>query len=155
MNQENKTTADKSSPGRLGTHVVLVLIGFLVGFIPMWWKAHQCSGQLSETMDRIQLAKLQIAVSTAVIDAKRGEYESARQAISDFFTSLRKEIDRAEGSFFSKVQRDSLALLFSKRDEIVTLLARSDAAGSEPLMELYVSFSKVLGKKQGEISPGK
>jgi len=148
MNQEKKTNTEKTKMRRFGTYIILLLIGFLLGFVPMWWKLDHCSASLSSSLNQLHLTQLQLAVSTAVIDAKRGDYEPARLAISDFFTTLRVEIDRDEGSFLTSSQRESMALLFSKRDEIVTLLARSDTASDEQLSNLYISFGKVMGKKQ-------
>jgi hypothetical protein len=61
----------------------------------------------------------------------------ARQAASDFFTFLRAEIDRGDDTALSPAQREEVQLLFIQRDEIITLLARSDPAAVDRLSDLY------------------
>jgi len=132
---------------RVTLYAVLLLVAFLLGFIPMWWKSRECSGSLSGAEHQLSLARLQNALASAVIDARRGDYEPARQAASDFFTSLRAEIDRGDASALSPVQREGVLPLFTGRDEIITLLARSDPVSAERLSDLYVSYRKGVGIK--------
>jgi hypothetical protein len=47
------------------------------------------------------------------------------QPASQFFTSLRAEIDKGDTSDFTKDQREGMKTLFTGRDEVITLLARS------------------------------
>ncbi|HLM56185.1 MAG TPA: hypothetical protein VK422_08630 [Pyrinomonadaceae bacterium] len=72
--------------------------------------------------------------------ARRGEYETARQTASDFFTALRTELDADDDSPFSPRQREAAGPLLDRRDAIITLLARSDPASAERLSDLYVSY---------------
>jgi hypothetical protein len=132
---------------RVIRQVVLLLVAFLLGFIPMWWKSRECSGSLSEAEHQLSLARLQNALASAVIDARRGDYEPARQAASSFFTSLRAEIDRGDASALSPAQREGGLPLLTRRDEIITLLARSDPVSAERLSDLYVSYRKGVGIK--------
>ena len=94
---------------------------------------------------RLTLAGMQSNLASAVIDARRGDYEPARQAASQFFTSLRAEIDKGETSNFTEAQRAGMQPLFAGRDEIITLLARSDPASADRLSDLYVAYRKALG----------
>ena len=130
---------------RIIRQAVLLLVAFLLGFIPMWWKSRACSGSLSEAEHQLSLARLQNALASAVIDARRGDYEPARQAASNFFTSLRAETDRGDASALSPAQREGVLPLFTRRDEIITLLARSDPVSAERLSDLYVSYRKGVG----------
>ena len=125
----------------------LLLIAFLSGFIPMWWKSRECSGSLAAAEHQLSLARVQNALASAVIDARRGDYEPARQAASDFFTSLRTEIDRGDASALSPAQREGGLPLLTRRDEIITLLARSDPVSAEQLSDLYVAYRKGVGIK--------
>ena len=129
---------------RVTLYAVLLLVAFLLGFIPMWWKSREYSGSLSEAEHQLSLAKLQNALASAVIDARRGDYEPARQAASNFFTSLRAETDRVDASALSPAQREGVLPLFTGRDEIITLLARSDPVSAERLSDLYVSYRKIM-----------
>jgi hypothetical protein len=83
-------------------------------------------------------------LASAVIDARRGDYEPARQAASQFFTSLRAEIDKGDASDLTQAQRAGLPPLFAGRDEVITLLARSDPAAADRLADLYVAYRKVM-----------
>lgn len=115
----------------------LLLVAFLLGFVPMWLKFRQCSRTLSEAERQLNLVRTQNALVSAFIDAQLGDYEPARQAVSDFFTFLRAEIDRGDDAALSPAQREGAQRLFSQRDEIITLLARSDPAAVDRLSNLY------------------
>jgi len=132
---------------RVILYAVLLLVAFLLGFIPMWWKSRECSSGLAEAEHQLSLARAQNALASAVIDARRGDYEPARQAASDFFTSLRTEIDRGDASALSPAQREGGLPLLTRRDEIITLLARSDPVSAEQLSDLYVAYRKGVGIK--------
>ena len=135
---------------RATIYAVLVLAAFLLGFVPMWLKYRECSATLSETEQQLSLTRRQNTLASAVIDARRGDYEPARQAASDFFTSLRIETDRGNESALSLTQRERVQALFSQRDEIITLLARSDPAAADRLSDLHASYRKIM--KEGKTS---
>ena len=124
--------------------VVLLLVAFLVGFVPMWLTSRECSASLSETEHQLSLARIQNSLASAVIDARLGDYEPARQAASDFFTSLRAETDRGDASALSPSQREGVQPLYVQRDEIITLLARGDSAVADRLSDLYVAYRKII-----------
>jgi len=135
---------------RVTIYAVLLLVAFLLGFVPMWLKYRECSASLSEAEQQLSLARRQNTLASAVIDARRGDYELARQAASDFFTFLRTETDRGNQSALSQAQREGLQALFNQRDEIITLLARSDPAAADRLSDLYASYRKIM--KEGKTS---
>lgn len=122
----------------------LLLVAFLLGFVPMWLKARKYSRSLSEAERQLNLVRTQNALVSAIIDAQLGDYEPARQAASDFFTFLRAEIDRGDDTALSPEQREGVQLLFIQRDEIITLLARSDPAAIDRLSDLYGLYRKVM-----------
>ena len=129
---------------RLFIFAVLLLVVFLLGFVPMWLKSRECSSSLSEVEHQLSLAGIQNTLASAVIDARRGDYESARQAASNFFTFLRAETERGADSALSQAQKDGAQPLFTQRDRIITLLARGDAASADLLSDLYVSYRKLV-----------
>jgi len=131
---------------RLITYTIVLLIGFALGFVPMWLKARQSASSLSEATNRASLATMQSNLASAVIDAQRGDYESARIAASSFFTSLRDEANKVEGSSLSQTQKDGVESVFTRRDETISLLARSDPAAIERLSDLYVLFRDLISK---------
>jgi hypothetical protein len=131
---------------RVTIYAGLLLVASLLGFVPMWLKYRECSASLSEAEQQLSLARRQNTLASAVIDARRGDYEPARQAASDFFTSLRTETDRGNESALSQVQREGVQALFNQRDEIITLLARSDPAALDRLSDLYVSYRGIMNR---------
>ena len=137
----------KSTPliQRIGIYAAVLLAGLLLGFVPMWVKARQCDGSLAETGRHLWLARMQSGLASAAIDARRGDYEPARQAASEFYTSLRAEADKGEASALTQAQRSGVQPLFAQRDEIITLLARSDPAAADRLSDLYASYRKIVG----------
>jgi len=131
---------------RFFIYVDLLLGAFLLGFVPMWWLNARCSTKLSDAQRRSSLVKMQNALGSAAIDARRGDYETARQAASDFFTSLRAEFDRGVDSALSQAEIEDLQPLLTRRDEIITLLARGDATSADLLSDLYVSYRTIVNR---------
>ncbi len=136
----------KSNRGmqRFIIYASVLLVVFLLGFVPMWLKARSATSDLVETKHQLVLVSLQSNLASAVIDARRGDYEPARQAASQFFTALRAEIDKGDASNFIKTQKEGMQPLFAGRDEVITLLARSDPASADRLSDLYVAYRKIM-----------
>ena len=130
---------------RVIIYAAVLLVVFLLGFIPMWVRARGCVSSLAQAEQRLSLARMQNDLSAAAIGARRGDYEPARQAASQFFTSLRAETDKGNASALTQAQRDGVQPLFILRDDIITLLARSDPAAADRLADLYMSYRKVMG----------
>ena len=96
--------AVKSKPlmRRLINSTALILVGFVLGVVPMWVKSIECSGALSDAAHQLNLARIQNTLAAACIDARRADYEPARQAACNFFTSLGTETDKGDGSALSQ-----------------------------------------------------
>jgi hypothetical protein len=146
MKEDVQPKAVESSPvmRRFMIYAGVILVIFLLGFVPMWLKARAATSRLVEAEHQLILVGMQSNLASAVIDARRGDYEPARQAASQFFTSLRAEIDKGDTSNFTQAQRQGLQPLFAGRDEIITLLARSDPASADRLSDLHVAYRKVM-----------
>ena len=129
---------------RYAIYAGVLLVVFLLGFIPMWLKARTAANTLAETEHQLALCKMQSDLASAVIDARRGDYEPARQALSRFFTSLSAERDKTDSSIYTEAQRNSLQPLFTGRDELITLLARNDPASADRLSDLFVAYRKII-----------
>lgn len=129
---------------RIGIYAALMLVAFLVGFVPMWLKARESGNNLAKTERTLALAQMQNNLASAVIDARRGDYEPARQAVSQFYTSLQADIDKADASGLNEAQRTAAQGLFAGRDEVITLLARSDPASADRLSDVYAAYRKIM-----------
>ena len=141
MSEELQRKPITSSLRRYAIYAGVLLIVFLLGFIPMWLKARTAANSLTETEHQLTLCKMQSDLGSAVIDARRGDYEPARQALSRFFTSLSAERD---SSNYTEAQRNGLQPLFASRDELITLLARNDPASADKLSDLFVAYRKIM-----------
>jgi hypothetical protein len=128
---------------RFGIFAAMFVAVFLSGFVPMWISARAQAQSLKVLQQELRLAATQNALATAAIDARRGDYKTALEAVSRFFTSLAVEVDNAD-SPMAENQRTELRSLLDGRDQIVALLARSDPAAAERLSELYVTYRRVL-----------
>lgn len=146
MSEDPEPKPAKSAPvtRRFIIYGAVLLVIFLLGFIPMWLKARQCASSLAEAEHQLTLAGMQNNLASAALDARRGDYEPARQSASRFFASVGSEIDKGEASDFTQAQRQGLQPLLAGRDEVITLLARSDPASADRLTELYAAYRKVM-----------
>lgn len=147
MSENVRPEPVKSTPlmRRFIIYAGVLLVVFLLGFVPAWLQARASAGRLADAERRLTLVGMQGTLASAAIDARRGDYEPARQAASQFFTSLRAEIDEGETSDFTQAQRAGAQPLLAGRDEIITLLARSDPASADRLADLYVAYRKAVG----------
>ena len=147
MSEEVEPAPRKSTPvmRRFVIYAGVPLLAFLLGLVPMWLQSRATSAGLADAERRLTLTGMRGDLGSAAVDARRGEYEPARQAVSQFFTSLRAEVDKGEASSLTEAQRAGVRPLFDGRDEIITLLARGDPASAERLSDLYVAYRKALG----------
>ena len=122
----------------------VLLIVFLLGLVPMWLKTRTVASSLADAEHQLVLCRIQSDLASAVIDARRGDYEPARQTLSRFFTSLRADMDKGNNSNYTEAQRNSMQPLFGGRDEIITLLARNDPASADRLSDLFVAYRKIV-----------
>jgi hypothetical protein len=118
---------------------------FLLGLVPMWLTARSRTKERDDARRELRLSEMEKALGSAAINARRGEYEPARQATSSFFTSLRAQCDaETEPSDMTRAQCEGVRPALAQRDELITLLARSDPASADRLTEMYVSYQKAM-----------
>ncbi len=158
--EQNHTLTDRErSAGRtplwkrvIAYGLILVIV-FLLGLVPMWLRVRQRTNELEATRVELRRSQMRSALSAGALDARRGDYEPARMAMSDFFTTLSSELERGENSALDQTQRDAVRPLLTQRDEIITLLARSDPAAADRLADLDASYRKAMGNAQPLSSP--
>ena len=141
---EIKPARSSSVMQRVGLYAALMLVAFLAGFVPMWLKARESGNNLAATERTLGVARLQNSIASAALDARRGDYEPARQAASQFYTSLQADMDTGDDSPLPPAQREAAQALFAGRDEIITLLARGDPAAADRLSDVYASYRKIV-----------
>ncbi len=150
MADENlEGVAAKSSTGRRWiVFIVALIVAFLLGSVPMWLSKRNVEQNFSNTKRELQRQHLQNSVASAAVYARRGEYETARQNVSVFFTDLQTEMNNSGSQTLSAQERSQIPGLLSARDEIITLLSRADPASAERLSNLYVDFRAATGGSQ-------
>jgi hypothetical protein len=129
---------------RIILYIAVLVIVFLAGLVPMWLSSRTNARERDAAQASLRISTLQTTLANAAIDARRGDYEPARKSASDFFTSLQTEINRGRDSVFSQPQRDGLRSVFDTRDDTITLLARSDPASADRLVDLYTKYRQAI-----------
>lgn len=128
---------------RAGLWGALLLFMFLLGFVPVWLSSRETARQRDAAQANLRLSQLQNRLATAAMNARRGNYEPARIAASDFFTDLRAEADHQESGFNAR-QQAAVKSILAERDEAITLLARSDPAAAERLTDMYLGYVQAM-----------
>ncbi len=145
-NATEKKVSDrlKGKLQRWGIIAGAVLLAFLVGLIPMWFTAQSFAAERDAA--RTQLLKSEIGnlLLLSIVDARRGEYELARQGASEFFTLLRAEEEKGNDGFLTPDQRTKMASIFSDRDAAITMLAQRDPASLDRLTDIYMRYSQTV-----------
>ena len=140
------TTAAKQKIVKWGIFAIVLIIAFLVGFIPMWMKANDYAAQNEITKKALARTEISNLAATAIVDSRRGEYEEARQKMSDFYTRLDAEINKGETGAYPADQNDKFKSVFTDRDAIITLLAQRDPASVERLTDIYLIYRQAVGE---------
>jgi len=133
---------------RASLYLAALAVAFLMGFVPMWLQARM---QLSETralQAQLNVMRLENTLAAAALLAGRGQYEPARDAMTRFYSDLRVQVDHPN-SLFGPEQKEGLRVALSGRDEVITLLARSDPASADRLAALYVTQRPLLRQVPG------
>lgn len=138
------TRANGTTRRRIIVYAVVLVVVFLLGLVPMWLSARGRAAERDLAQRDLRMCHLEKNLMSSAIDSRRGEYERARLAASNFFTSLREQIDLQDSADLTSQQREGLRPLLNQRDDLITLLARSDPASADRLTEMYVSFRKAL-----------
>lgn len=150
MKENDSRVEEKTSNGwkRWAIYAAILLIVFLLGFVPVWLQKRGVSEQLDAAQNQLRRAETKLLLTTAIVEARRGEYEPARKNTSEFYTRLRAEIDKGEESAYTKEERDRISGVFDNRDLIITMLAQRDPASAERLTDNYSAFQTALGQPQ-------
>lgn len=133
---------------RASLYLAALAVAFLIGFVPMWLQARM---QLSETRGlqaQLNLMRLENELAAAALLARRGDYDPARDAMTRFYSDLRVQVEHPN-SVFGPEQKEGLRAALLGRDEVITLLARSDPASAERLAALYVTQRPLLRQVPG------
>ena len=133
---------------KFGIFAVVLLLVFSLGFVPMWINARTVRAEHEVTKKELVKEEVLNSLMVGIIDARRGEYEGARQDTSDFFSKLRTEIEKENESAYSEGQINNLKSIFENRDAMITLLAQRDQASVDRLTDVYLRYQKAVGNER-------
>ena len=146
MKEDEEVVVEKKPSGinRWIIYAAIVLVAFLLGFVPMWMKSRTIGQELATTQKQLRRVEVRNLLTTAIVEARGGEYEPARQATSEFFTNLNTEIERADEGILTADERQKIKPVFDNRDNIITMLAQRDTASVEQLNKIYVLYKEAI-----------
>ena len=72
MSKEVQSKPVKATPFMRGivSEAILLLVVFLLGFVPMWLKSRKSASRLSEAERHLNLARVQNALASAAVDTR-------------------------------------------------------------------------------------
>lgn len=155
---ETSPETNRSGSGLLNRFLIyaVAMIGaFLLGFVPMWMTATGRATERDEARRELRLSRIQNSLASATIDARRGEYEPARVATRNFYQDLSAELDREGQGAIPAARRAEVEPLLTDRDDIITLLARSDPSAADRLSNLYATFMRSTSVASPPQSPAR
>jgi hypothetical protein len=144
--EQTKPSQNDPRAKRIAIFAGIIVVAFLLGLVPMGIKAWSRARERDSAQRELRLCNLQLTLASAAINARRAEYEAARVSTSEFFNSLRSQLDSSNSDLTSQ-QRNSVTSLMNDRDSLITLLARSDPASADRLSDLYATYQKTMGKQ--------
>lgn len=141
---EARVVTTNKRPWRLIIYAAILALVFLLGFVPTCMMARRRGIERDTAQTALRISNLQNSVGNAIVDARAGNYELARQQASDFFNKLGAEIEQDRGSIFNSTQEAKLRSLFDERDKTITLLARSDPYSADQLTKIYNQYREAV-----------
>ena len=119
---------------------IAVLLAFGAGFGWQFYEATLVREELARTQQELVVERLRVRLGQAAIAAQSGDYEAARQRMSDFFTRL----DQVQPEL-----PDSTAVVadgfLAMRDDVITGLSRSNPEYAGVLYGMLDRFRSAAG----------
>ena len=142
MSEERAGTVTDNRGRRWLIYAVILAIVFLVGFVPTCMTARRRGIERDTAQTALRISNMQNSLGNAMVDARAGNYELARQATSDFFTKLGAEVEQAR--IFDSAQQTKLRSVLEQRDATITMLARNDPYSPDHLTKLYNQYREAV-----------
>jgi hypothetical protein len=118
----------------LAIGAALVVVAFLVGFIPQSRKASQLQDELAQARTNVTSDELALSIGSVYLQASLKNYGLAGQASSGFFDRARTlSAEAANGSERQKFLQSAL----SQRDAVTAGLAKGDPAVLDLVRDLF------------------
>jgi len=136
---------------RLKLFLVALVLGLLVGFVPIYLNSRGASQQAAATQQRLEadVAALQGRVGLLQLHSQLGmllreveqqNFGQAKLRSTRFFDSLSEAASASEGNV-----REELVAIGMSRDQVTSGIAQADAEVIVKLRDIYVKLAKVAG----------
>jgi len=125
-------------------YAAILALVFLLGFVPTCMVARRRGIERDTAQSALRISNMQNSLGNAIVDARAGNYELARQGTSDFFTKLGAELEQGRNSIFNPAQETKLRSLLEERDNTITMLARNDTYSPDQLTKLYNQYREAV-----------
>jgi len=132
------TTTGWPLPQKIAVGAAVVIVAFLLGYIPACVSARNAEQQKAQLEYKVRLADLRDKIGMASYEVNRNNYANATESSTLFFDGLAKLIGDARDEAF----RQKLEAMLARRDEITTNLAQADPVVKEKLAQMYANFSQ-------------
>ena len=127
--------------------VILVIalgLAFLAGFLPTWSLAGRHAAERDSARRALRLVQLEALVAAGTVDARRGQYDWARQSIHHWFIALRYELEQGSNSCLSTAQRIALGPLLNRQEELMRALGRGEPSSVGSITAVYLTCRDTL-----------
>jgi hypothetical protein len=125
---------------------IVFVAGLLTAALPLAMLLFQTTRERNALSLDSRAAGLELSLTRATVLARHGDYPTARDEASSFFTAARAEVDRQSGAL-DPAYTAALRNVLQERDPIITLLARNDPASAERLSQLYLSYRGAVPRR--------
>ena len=103
--------------------VIVLVVGFLIGFIPQYWKAHGLREDLNSCTAKTDLSKVKQSAALTYVAATQLNYGVASGYAQTFFASAQN----LQGTTTDAAVKDLLSQVLAARDKITGDLAKGSA----------------------------
>ena len=129
---------------RIAIVAALMLGAYLVGFVPGWLASNGFEAEIAR-LQRIDSAHtLKSELAAASLHAGQGRFDEAIAAAGNFFDRLRREVDAPGGTLNNETVKEAAVNILARRDEVVAMLARGDAAAEGVLAGWYFELDTLM-----------
>ncbi|HUE97582.1 MAG TPA: hypothetical protein VMN39_13055 [Longimicrobiaceae bacterium] len=126
---------------KIGLLVAALVVVFLLGFLPQWTRVRNLEGELRQAHVEIVTLDLQGRLGAALAESQRGNYEQARQLMTEFFSVLQIRA----GEIGGPARQQEIQAILAERDELITLLSRAQPEASSRLNLMYSRYFAAMG----------
>jgi hypothetical protein len=130
------TTTGWPLPQKIAVGAAIVIVAFLLGYIPSCVSARSAEQQKAQLEHRVRLADLRDKIGMASYEVNRNNYANATEFCGSFFDGLAKLL----GESRDEALKQKLQPMLARRDEITTNLAQADPIVKEKLAQMYAGF---------------